>query len=68
MDDTTTILWGVLFGAFGLGFLTYGRRQKMLVPLIAGIALILIPYFIANAYLLVAIGVAIMAIPYFFRY
>ena len=44
MDDTATLIWGVLFGAIGLGFLTYGRRQRAIVPLIAGVALLLIPY------------------------
>ena len=68
MDDTTTLIWGVLFGAIGLGFLTYGRRQRAIVPLIAGIVLLLIPYFIPNVYLLVAAGAATMAAPYFIRY
>ena len=68
MDDTTTLIWGVLFGAIGLGFLTYGRRQRAIVPLIAGIVLLLIPYFIPNVYLLVAAGAVTMAVPYFIRY
>ena len=67
MDDTTTLIWGVLFGAIGLGFLTYGRRQRAIVPLIAGVALLLIPYFIPNVYLLIAAGAATMAVPYFIR-
>ena len=67
MDDTTTLIWGVLFGAIGLGFLTYGRRQRAIVPLIAGVALLLIPYFIPNVYLLVAAGAVTMAVPYFIR-
>jgi len=57
----------MLFGAIGLGFLTYGRRQKAIVPLFTGIALIVFPYFIPNVYLLVAIGVLLTAIPYFIR-
>ncbi|MEJ2593375.1 MAG: hypothetical protein P8178_18650 [Candidatus Thiodiazotropha sp.] len=68
MDDTTTLIWGVLFGAIGLGFLTYGRRQRAIVPLIAGVVLLLIPYFIPNVYLLVAAGGLTMAVPYFIRY
>ena len=68
MDDTTTLIWGVLFGAIGLGFLTYGRRQRAIVPLIAGVVLLLIPYFIPNVYLLVAAGAVTMAVPYFIRY
>ena len=68
MEDVTTLLWAVVFGAIGLGFLTYGRRQHAIVPLVTGVVLILIPYFIPNVYLLVAVGAAAMAVPYFIRY
>jgi hypothetical protein len=67
MEDTTTLIWAMLFGAIGLGYLTYGRRQKAIVPLFVGVALILFPYFIPNVYWLVAIGVSLTAIPYFVR-
>ncbi|MEJ2454851.1 MAG: hypothetical protein P8103_11930 [Candidatus Thiodiazotropha sp.] len=67
MDDTSSLLWAVLFGAIGLGYLTYGRRQKAIVPLAVGVALILFPYFVANLYLMLGIGVALVAMPYFIR-
>ena len=65
--NTATILWGVLFGSVGLGFFMYGRKQRVVVPLICGLVLMVFPYFIANTILLVAIGVALMALPYFVR-
>lgn len=61
------LLWGVLFGSVGLGFLVYGRRQKAVVPTICGLALMVFPYFISNTILLVVIGVALIALPYFVR-
>ena len=39
MEGTSVLIWGVLFGAMGLGFFTYGKRQKAVVPLFTGIAL-----------------------------
>jgi hypothetical protein len=45
----------------------YGRKQRAVVPLICGLALMIFPYFVSNNVLLVAIGVALMAIPYFVR-
>jgi hypothetical protein len=45
----------------------YGRKQRAVVPLVCGLALMVFPYFISNNILLVAIGVALMAIPYFLR-
>jgi hypothetical protein len=45
----------------------YGRKQRAVVPLVCGLALMIFPYFVTNSVLLVAIGVALMAIPYFLR-
>jgi hypothetical protein len=66
--NTASLLWGLLFGSIGLGFFIYGKRQKVVVPLVCGLVLIIFPYFISNTLLLVAIGVALVAVPYFFRY
>lgn len=60
-------MWGVLFGAVGLGFFTYGRKQKAPVPLICGVALFIVPYLIPNVYLLVIAGVVFVILPYFVR-
>jgi hypothetical protein len=65
--ETSSLLWGMLFGSIGLGFLIYGRKQRAVVPLVCGLALMIFPYFISNTILLVVIGVALMAIPYFLR-
>ena len=67
MDSTAVLLWGLLFGSIGFGFVLYGKKQKAVVPLIAGIALCVVPYFIANVYILVTVGVVLMAIPFFVR-
>jgi hypothetical protein len=65
--NTSSLLWGMLFGSIGLGFLIYGRKQRAVVPLVCGLALMVFPYFISNSVLLVVIGVALMTIPYFLR-
>jgi hypothetical protein len=67
MDSTAVLLWGLLFGSIGFGFFLYGKKQKAVVPLIAGVVLCVIPYFIANVYILVTVGVVLMAIPFFVR-
>lgn len=67
MSGTALLMWGMLFGAIGFGFFLYGRKQKSVVPLITGIALCVVPYFIANVYVLVGVGVVLVAIPYFVR-
>lgn len=64
---TSLLLWGLLFSSIGLGFFVYGKKQRAVVPLVCGVALMLFPYFVSNTILLVAIGVVLMAIPYFLR-
>ena len=65
--STSLLLWGVVFGSIGFGYFLYGKKQKAVVPLVCGIALMVVPYFIANAVLLVVIGAALAAVPYFLR-
>ncbi len=67
LGSTAVLMWGMLFGSIGAGFVIYGRKQKAIVPLCVGVALCVFPYFIANVYALVLVGVVLMAIPYFVR-
>ena len=67
MEGTSLLIWGMLFGAIGLGFFIYGKKQKSVVPLLTGIALFVFPYFIPNIYILVIVGVILVAIPYIVR-
>jgi hypothetical protein len=62
-----TLLWGVIFGAIGMGFFVYGKRQSAPIPLVCGIALMVFPYFVSNVWGTVAVGALLMAIPYFIR-
>jgi len=67
MESTSVLLWGMLFGSIGLGFFIYGKKQKVIVPLMVGIALMIFPYFIADLTLLVIIGAILTVLPYFVR-
>jgi hypothetical protein len=66
--DTANLIWGMLFGAIGGGYMVYGVRQRMLVPALCGLVLGLFTWFVDAAWLTVVIGVALMAVPYFFRF
>lgn len=68
MESYTTLLWGVLFSAIGTGYLIYGRKNRQALALLSGILLCLEPYFISGTLLLIFVGVALMALPYFVRY
>ena len=62
------LLWGLLFGSMGLGFFVYGKKQKAVVPMVCGLALMIFPYFISNTIVLIAIGTMLIAVPYFVRF
>ncbi|MEJ2087594.1 MAG: hypothetical protein P8Y69_03790 [Gammaproteobacteria bacterium] len=65
--DTASLLWAVLFGSIGMGYLIYGRKQRSIVPFISGIGLIGFPYFVSNTVALVLIGAALVALPFFLK-
>ena len=47
--NMATLLWGVIFGSIGAGYLLYGKRQSAPVPLLCGLALCVFPYFVSSA-------------------
>ncbi len=67
MESSAQLIWGMVFGAIGLGFFVYGKKQKAAVPLMVGIALFIFPYFISNVFLLVIVGSVLVALPYFVK-
>ena len=52
-----------LFGSVGVGYFIYGRKQRRPIPLIAGMGLCAFPYFISNAFVMVAVGMVLIS-PY----
>ena len=68
MDSEATLIWGLIFGSVGLAYFMYGRKQKRGVPFFSGIGLMVFPYFVSNVYLVVILGIALIALPYFLRY
>ena len=39
MDSEASLMWGVIFGAVGLAYFVYGKKQQRFVPLFCGIGL-----------------------------
>ena len=67
METQSILLWGLLFGSIGLGYFIYGRRQENMIPKYCGIGLMVYPYFVSNVYLLLGVGLVLLALPYFLR-
>jgi len=67
LPSPAVIFWGIVFGAIGLAYFMYGKKQAAIVPMICGVALMVYPYFVSNTIVLVVIGVVLSAVPYFIR-
>lgn len=65
--DFNSLMASFAFGMVGMGMFMYGKKSGRLVPLGAGIALMVVPYFIPNLIALVAVCVALMAAPWVVR-
>ena len=63
----SSLFLGVLFGSIGLGYFLYGRKQRAVVPLLCGLVLMIVPYFIPNVWVLLLFGAVVASIPYFLR-
>ena len=67
MDNTSLLIWSMIPGSIGPGFFIYGKKQKATVPLVTGIGLFIIPYFISDIYILIMSALLLMALPYFVK-
>jgi hypothetical protein len=61
------LVLGTLFGAFGLGYFIYGKRQQAPIALASGVLLMVFPFFVPNPWATFLIGAALLAVPWFVR-
>jgi hypothetical protein len=62
-----SLVWGMLFGAIGMGYFVYGKRQSALLPLVCGLGLMVFPYFVTGTLWMLLVGGALMAAPWYWR-
>lgn len=62
--DHNLLLLSILFGSVGMGLFVYGKKQQRFIPLLAGMALMVCPYFIPNAIALAVVGVILTVAPF----
>jgi hypothetical protein len=65
--DATSLMLSLLFGSLGMGFLMYGKKAGRPVPACVGLGLMICPYFIPQAGVLIVVCVALSSVPYFLR-
>ena len=62
-----TLLFGIVFGAVGSGYLLYAKKQYDGLFAIVGFALIVFPYFVDNAIATFIIGALLCVAPFAIR-
>ena len=55
---------GMIISTIGVGYIMYGRRRTRFVPVIAGVALCIYPYFVSDWLRLALIGVPLLIAPW----
>ena len=65
--DFTSLMFSMVFGTVGMGFLMYGKKMGEMIPVGVGLALMICPYFITNVAVLLVVCAALMAIPFYLR-
>ncbi|MFG0589219.1 amino acid transport protein [Acinetobacter sp. YQ_14] len=66
--NATQLFLGVIFSSIGLGYFLYGKKQKMTIPLVCGLVLMLFTYFIDNTMIISVISIVLSILPYFLRF
>jgi hypothetical protein len=62
--DTKFLFASLLWGSIGFGYFIYGKKQREMVPLVGGLAMMAVSYFVGSALLLSLITIALMVAVY----
>jgi hypothetical protein len=61
--DTNNLMASLIFGMIGMGMFMYGKRAGSFIPLMAGLLLMVVPYFIPNLIAMVVVSTLLVAAP-----
>lgn len=63
--DSSVKLFVILFSSIcGLAYFTYGRKQRKLVPTLAGLGLMVYPYLVSHLVWLIGLGLVGLVLPW----
>ena len=65
--DGNLLMASILFGLIGMGMMLYGKKSGRLVPIGAGLGLVVLPYFITDLLLLLVVCSALTWAPWLIR-
>jgi hypothetical protein len=62
--DTNFLFASLLWGSVGVGYFIYGKKQREMMPMLGGVAMIAASYFVGSALLMSLISIALMVAVY----
>ena len=65
--DTNILVASFFFGLVGLGMFMYGKKAGRMIPLGAGLGLMVVPYFLSNLAVLIVVGCVLIGVPWVVR-
>jgi hypothetical protein len=60
--DANSLLLSLLFSSVGFVFFAYGKKQARIPQMVAGVLLMVYPYFVSNLIAMSVVGVVIIAL------
>ncbi len=65
--DATWLMLSMLFGAIGTGYIIFARNAGRLLPAIAGVGLLVLPYFFESPWTMTLVCGALTVAPWVWR-
>ena len=65
--DSASLFISMIAGCIGVGYFVYGKRQARAIPMLAGVALCIIPFCIGNLTVLILACIGLTVAPFVFR-
>jgi len=62
--DSSFLFASLLWGSIGVGYWIYGKKQRELMPMIGGVAMVGVSYLVSSWLLMSLIGLALMVAVY----
>jgi len=66
--NSAALMIGIFAGCFGFAYFVYGKKQAKAVPLVCGIGLCVIPYFIESLTLLILVCLTLIIAPFIIKF
>ena len=67
MGDESSLIWSLIFGSIGLGYVIYGRKQSAPIAFVCGLGLFGVPYIVETTLALVVAGALLMITPLYIK-